>query len=216
MEDPLIKLFKSKPSVLELLGRVWEILYIEGSTPDIGKRRENFVRELLKEEFGLQIKTAPPLEREWDFSVAIEGKERKYNFKTTEEISTLKVAWNGFPSKERIEKFRFENPILYVVGDKKEKAISVCVFELDDLEELKKEMGTEMWWIPKSGTNPRGFGINTQAVRRLIEKAKRKGNFVAVKYKPVDVKTIESRYWKSWYEMLKKLALETQCKSFNG
>ncbi len=34
--DPLIQLLKNRLDILILLGRMWDILYIEGSTPDIG------------------------------------------------------------------------------------------------------------------------------------------------------------------------------------
>jgi len=90
--DPLIQLLKSKPSVLDLLGRIWEILYIEGSTPDIGKRREHVIRIILEEELGLKVRPAPSMEREWDFSVVIGGEERKYSLKTAEVVTTIKVA----------------------------------------------------------------------------------------------------------------------------
>jgi len=206
--DPLIQFLKSRPNVLELLGRIWEILYIEGSSPDIGKRRENVVQEALKEELGLKVNPAPSMEREWDFSVLIEGEERKYNLKTTENITTVKVAWNGYPSMERALRFQFNYPILYITGNRREKEISVYVFEVEDLEELKKEMKDDMWWIPKSGTNPRGFGIKAEAVKRLIEKARNKGNFMSMKYQRIDIDSIKEKYWKSWYSMLKKLALE--------
>jgi len=119
--DPLIQILKNKPEVLDLLGRIWEILYLEGSTPDIGKRREHVIRIMLEEEFGLKVNQAPPMEREWDFSIIIEGTERKYSLKTTEKITTVKVAWNGFPSLERARRFKFEYPILYVTGNRKER-----------------------------------------------------------------------------------------------
>ena len=205
--DPLIQILKNKPEVLDLLGRIWEILYLEGSTPDIGKRREHVIRIMLEEEFGLKVNQAPPMEREWDFSIIIEGTERKYSLKTTEKITTVKVAWNGFPSLERARRFKFEYPILYVTGNRKEGKISIYVFELDDLEKLKEEMGDDMWWIPKSGTNPRGFGLNAKSIKNLIEKAKEKGNFVEANYQHVDVNAIEEKYWKMWYNLLKKLAL---------
>jgi len=41
----------------------------------------------------------------------------------------------------------------------------------------------------------------------LIEKAKKKGNFITAKYQYVNVNTIKERYWKAWYSMLKRLAL---------
>ena len=61
--DPLIQILKNKPEVLDLLGRIWEILYLEGSTPDIGKRREHIIRVMLEEEFRLKVNQAPPIER---------------------------------------------------------------------------------------------------------------------------------------------------------
>ena len=57
-KDPLIQFLKNKPAVLDLLGRIWEILYLEGSTPDIGKRREHVIRVMLEEEFGLKVNPA--------------------------------------------------------------------------------------------------------------------------------------------------------------
>ncbi|MHA1712178.1 MAG: hypothetical protein ACTSUS_09015 [Candidatus Freyarchaeota archaeon] len=206
--DPLIQLLKKKPMVLDLLGRIWEILYIEGSTPDIGKRREHVIRVMLEEEFKLKVKPAPPMEREWDFSVMIGEQEKKYSLKTTETITTVKVAWNGFPSIERARRFKFKYPILYVTRNRKKMKISLYVFEVDDLEELKMEMGDDMWWIPKSETNPRGFGINTTAIKTLIEKAEKKGNFITINYQHVNINAIREKYWKMWYNMLKKLALE--------
>jgi len=207
--DPLIQLLKNKPTVLDLLGRIWEILYIEGSTPDIGKRREHVIRVMLEEEFKLKVKPAPPMEREWDFSVMIGEQEKKYSLKTTETITTVKVAWNGFPSIERARRFKFKYPILYVTGNRKKGKISLYVFEVDDLEELKMEMGDNMWWIPKSGTNPRGFGINTIAIKTLIEKAEKKGNFITINYQHVNINAIREKYWKMWYNVLKNLALES-------
>ncbi|RSN77411.1 hypothetical protein D6D85_02675 [Candidatus Methanodesulfokora washburnensis] len=206
--DPLVRLLKSRPDVLELLGRIWEILYIEGSSPDIGKRREDVIREMLREEFGLEVKSAPPTEREWDFSVIIEGKENKYSLKTTEDIAVIKVAWNGFPSIDRARKFQFKCPILYITGSRREREVSIYVFEIDDLEELREEMKDEMWWIPGGETNPRGFGIKAEAVRRLMEKARNKGNFVSVNYNPININIVKERYWRIWYNVLKKLALE--------
>jgi hypothetical protein len=207
--DPLITLLKSKPEVLELLGRIWEMLYIEGSTPDIGMRRQNVIQEMLREELGLEVNPAPSMERDWDFSISIGGEERRYSLKTTEEITTLKVAWNGFPSIERARRFKFKHPILYVTGDRKERKISIYVFEVEDLEELKKTMGDNMWWIPRSGTNPRGFGIKVKAIEELIKKARERGNFVTIRYQPINVESIREKYWRSWYNILKKLALES-------
>ena len=207
--DYIIQLLKSRPETLELLGRLWEILYIEGSTPDIGKRREHIIRTLLEMEFGLKVIPAPPMERDWDFQVILdENRRQSYSLNTTETITTLKVAWNGFPSLERARKFEFKYPILYVTANRKEKEISVYVFEIEDLEFLKMEIGDDIWWIPRSGTNPRGFGINTQSVKRLMEMAKAKGNAITKKYTPINMESLKREYWKKWYNLLKDLALK--------
>jgi len=96
---------------------------------------------------------------------------------------------------------------MYITGNRKEKEIAVYVFEPEDLNKLKEELGDDMWWIPRSGTNPRGFGINSHAVKRLIEKAVEKSNYIRTKYKPIDVNSIANNYWRSWYNVLKNLAL---------
>jgi len=206
--DFLIRLLKSKPDVLKLLGRMWDVLYIEGSTPDIGIRRQHLLCIMLEEELGLKVTQAPSLEREWDISIMIEGEERKYSLKTTERISVIKVAWNGFPSIERARRFQFKYPILYISGNRIEKKISIYVFEVNDLEGLKNEIGDSMWWIPKSETNPRGFGININALKILMTKAKEKGNFMEIEYQPVDLNIIKKKYWKTWYNALKNLISE--------
>ncbi len=203
--DYIIQLLRSRPDTLEILGRLWEILYIEGSTPDIGKRREHIIRMLLETEFGIKITPAPPMERDWDFQIIVnENKRLFYSLKTSETITTLKVAWNGFPSLERARRFEFKYPILYITANRKEKETSVYVFEVEDLESLKMEIGDDIWWIPRSGTNPRGFGINTKSVRRLIEIAEAKGNAIHKKYTPVDIESLEKEYWKKWYNLLKE------------
>jgi hypothetical protein len=187
---------------------MWDVLYIEGSTPDIGIRRQHLLCIMLEEELGLKVTQAPSLEREWDISIMIEGEERKYSLKTTERISVIKVAWNGFPSIERARRFQFKYPILYISGNRKEKKISIYVFEVNDLEGLKNEIGDSMWWIPKNETNPRGFGININALKILMTKAKEKGNFMEIEYQPVDLNIIKKKYWKTWYNALKKLISE--------
>ncbi|MEM2727301.1 MAG: ThaI family type II restriction endonuclease [Archaeoglobaceae archaeon] len=205
--DKLIQILKNKLEALELLGRFWEMLYIEGSTPDIGKRRENIIRAFLEIELGVKVISAPPMERDWDFQVVfIDGGTQTYSLKTTENITTLKVAWNGFPSIERARKFEFKYPILYVSANRHTKEISVFVFDLEDLNSVKIELGDEMWWIPRSGTNPRGFGINTRALKLLIQKAEAKGNAITKKYSAIDIKSIEREYWVKWYYLLRELA----------
>jgi hypothetical protein len=37
--DPLVQLLKNRLDILILLGKMWDILYIEGSTPDIGIKK---------------------------------------------------------------------------------------------------------------------------------------------------------------------------------
>jgi hypothetical protein len=187
---------------------MWDVLYIEGSTPDIGIRRQHLLCIMLEEELKLKVAQASPLGREWDISIIIEDEERKYSLKTTERISVIKVAWNGFPSIERARRFQFKYPILYISGNRKEKRISIYVFEVDDLEGLKNEIGDDMWWLPRRGTNPRGFGINTKTLKILMSKAKEKGNFMEIEYQPVDLNIIKEKYWKTWYNALKKLILE--------
>ena len=205
--DPLIKLFRQRIDTLELLGRVWELLYIEGNAPDVGKRRENFIKLLLRYEFGLEVESAPDTERSWDFKVKIGEQWYTYSLKTTERPTTVKVAWNGFPSWERAESFSFDYPILYVTGDRSAKRIDVYVFTPSLIDRVRTSMGRNFWWMPKGGTNPRGFGISTKAVRRLMEEAEKEGNHVGKKYTPVrDLRQAVEGYWEGWYNLLKKLA----------
>ncbi len=96
-----------------------------------------------------------------------------------------------FHSLERARKFEFKYPILYVTANRKEKVISAYVFEIEDLESIKREIGDNIWWIPKSGTNPRGFGINTRSVKRLIEIAKAKDNAITTKYMPINMERLK-------------------------
>jgi len=205
--DPLIRLFKQRLDAIELLGRVWELLYIEGSAPDIGKRRENFIKLLLRYEFGLEVESAPDTERSWDFKVKIGSHWYTYSLKTTEKPATVKVAWNGFPSWERAELFSFEYPMLYVTGNRSTKKIDMYVFTPTLINRIRDDMGRDFWWIPKNNTNPRGFGISVKAIRRLMEEAKREGNHVGKHYKPVvDLRQAVEGYWRGWYQLLKRLA----------
>ncbi|MDI9641915.1 MAG: ThaI family type II restriction endonuclease [Archaeoglobales archaeon] len=97
-----------------------------------------------------------------------------------------------FSQIERARKFEFKYPILYVSANRHTKEISVFFFDLEDLNSVKIELGDEMWWIPRSGTNPRGFGINTRALKLLIQKAEAKGNAITKKYGAIDIKSRES------------------------
>ncbi|MDW8359328.1 MAG: hypothetical protein RMK31_01935, partial [Candidatus Caldarchaeum sp.] len=162
--DELLGLLKAKTDVLKLLGQMWELLYIESKSPDVGIRRENLVRLLLRKEIGLEVEPAPPMERSWDFKVIIGEREKFYSLKTAEGPSAIKVAWNGFPSMQRARRHQFVHPILYIKNDRKRNEISVAVFDVSDLETVQREMGNAMWWMPRGGTNPRGFGISSRAV----------------------------------------------------
>lgn len=206
--DPLIRLMRSKVEALRLLGSAWDVLYVEGSALDVGKRRENFLKLLLRKEFNVEVREAASTERGWDFSVLIEGTERKYSLKTSDEVGIIKVAWDGFPSIEKAESYHFEAPILYVVRDRDRAEISLYVFELEDIEQVKKELGNDFWWIPRSGTNPRGFGLRTLSVKRLIELSKSKENYVSACYKPINPAEISSDYWEGWYQLVRRLALK--------
>jgi len=205
--DLLIRLFKQRPDTLELLGRVWELLYIEGRAPDVGKRRENFIKLLLKYEFGLEVESAPDTERSWDFRVRVGSQWRTYSLKTTERLAIVKVAWNGFPSWERVESFSFEYPILYVTGDSSVKKIDIYVFTPMLISRVRDDMSRDFWWVPSSSTNPRGFGISTRAIRRLMMEAMREGNHVGKTYRPISgLEQAVEDYWRGWYHLLKKLA----------
>lgn len=206
--DPLIKSLRERPDVLKILGSAWDILYIEGRAPDVGKRRENLLKLLFEKELGLKVSVAPSTERGWDISVTIGGEERRYSIKTSDQRGVIKVAWNGFPSIDKARKYEFKAPILYVIRERSENKISVFVFELEDIEKLRKELGDEMWWVPKSETNPRGFGLSNKAVEKLIDIVKEKGNCVSCTYKPVNIKNIVKDYWDGWYNLVKGLVLK--------
>lgn len=171
---------------------------------------------MLKKEFGLTIIQAPGTEREWDFKIIFkDGKERYYNLKTTEGYTTVKLAWDGFPTVDRILGFEFHYNILYVVGNKQEHTIEISIIDIDDLKEIQKKTTektlSEYWWIPKSGTNPRGFGLNTKTVKSLVEKSKIKGNYIKTTYDPIPtskIKKLKDKYFEEWYELIKRIAME--------
>lgn len=205
--DPLIQIFNNNRSLLELLGRVWELLYIEGSSPEIGKRRENFIIMMLKYELKLDVERAPPTEPQWDFKVKIHGKWHYYNLKTTERISTIKVAWNGFPSPNRILSYKFKYPILYISVSRENGQLLMCVFRVNNINKVLSEKGIEFWQIPRQGTNPRGFGIRTSSIRQLIDLAHNEGNCIFYYYNKIEnIEEIANLYWKEFYNLLKRLA----------
>lgn len=87
--------------------------------------------------------------------------------------------------------------------------VSISVFDLDDIERLRNELGNNFWWIPKSETNPRGFGLTSIAVEKLLEAAKEKGNHITIEYTPIkNVERIVAEYWERWYHLVKDLVLK--------
>ncbi|MDK2783929.1 MAG: hypothetical protein PWQ32_1518 [Thermococcaceae archaeon] len=219
-KDPIMLLFKKNSKTLELLGRAWDVFYFEGKSPDVGKRRENFIVQMLRKEFHLNVEQAPDTEREWDFKIILDdGSERYYSLKTTEGYSTVKVAWDGFPSEERILGFEFHYNIMYVVRDKEKHTIEISIIDVEDLKKMQDEIRKDLsklkkyWWIPKSGTNPRGFGLYPSTIKQLIESAKRKENYIKHEYKPLPQSKLEqlrNKYFEEWYELIKKIALESE------
>jgi len=87
------------------------------------------------------------------------------------------------------------------------KKIDIYVFTPTLISKVRDDMGRDFWWIPRGGTNPRGFGISTRAVRRLMSEAEKEGNHVGKIYNPiVDFEQVTENYWRGWYYLLKKLA----------
>ncbi len=204
MVDPLIQRMRENKRFLELLERVWGIFYFEGSGPDIGIRRENFIKEAIREELNLDIVERPSLERQIDFHIKFDD-ERSYSLKTMERLGTLKVAWNSYPDIERLKEaarsFKFKTPILFVYGG------GICVFDVEDIERVRRELGFEgFWWIPRRETNPRGFGIRREALERLIEIAKRKNNHIEISPIRIEDEELRREYFKRWYQFMKDFA----------
>lgn len=196
--DPLISLLKRQRDVVEFIARGFKILSHIIKTPDVGKRRQELFIITLKKKFS-NVEEAGELEREVDFYLIVDDKKKPYSLKTVSNLSQLKVAWNGFPSKERIDKFQFTCPIVYI-----EEKEGLFVFELEDIESVKRELGFEnFWWIPKSNTNPRGFGISRKAVKRLKEIAKSKDNYIH--FPSINEKIDRGDFMEAFYEMMEKL-----------
>lgn len=189
----------------KLIGVVWDLLYIEGRRPDVGVRREHFVRTILKKELGYHITTTPELDRQLDFLVEIEGKQHPISVKTLEKIGVLKVAWDGHPSRDRAEEFVFNIPILFLTRSGR----GFYLIDLDDIKQVRAELPFDDFWQTfedRSG-NPRGFGIKGRAVRGLMEIAEEKGNFVEVPFQEIAVdEKIKELYFNKWYNMLLEIA----------
>jgi len=230
-KDVIIQLFEKKRDALDLLGKAWEILYFEGNSPDVGKRRENFIIEMLREEFGLNVEQAPDTEKEIDFKIQIGNRWKKYSLKTMElkpretkrgkryDYSNVKMAWDGFPDKKNAVKkiltFNFDYDLLLVIGNREEHTISMAIIRSSDLKKIQAECKTDpdkvdkYWWIPNANTNPRGFGLRGKTIKALLENAKSRGDFITYTYKPLPKDKIEKlkrQYFKDWYALIKKIA----------
>jgi hypothetical protein len=220
MPDPLIQLFRGKPEALTLLGRAWEVFYFEGNAPDVGKRRENFIIEMLREEFGLDVEQAPDTEKEWDFIVNFTNPpmRKKYSLKTSEKFTNVKMAWDGFPDEEhairKILNFNFGYDLMYVIGNREKHKIAMAVIESHQLRNIQTicrndpSKVKDYWWIPKSGTNPRGFGLKRGTIKRLVENAKRNGNYLETTYPPLPADRIEElkrKYHEGLYKLIKEI-----------
>lgn len=207
MPNFIINKICNKPEFLELVERVWNIIYIEGSSPDIGRRRENFVKLALK--YALGLTTEPPeheMERQLDFYLVEGEKRHPYSFKSTDS-HTLKVAWDGNVTEERLANFVFTTPILMLYASStKIRESGFYLFEVDDLTLTKFKLGDNFWSMPGQETNPRGFGVTGKSLAMLLELAKEKGNFVKVNLGRGKVD--EEKYWAQWYAFMTKVAEE--------
>ncbi|MEN2975380.1 MAG: hypothetical protein ABDH32_07390 [Candidatus Caldarchaeales archaeon] len=196
--DSLICLLKDRQDVVEFLARGFKVLGEVIKTPDVGVRKQElFIATLNK--LGVVEEPGEQLGRKVDFYLCIGEEKKAYSFKTAKDVEVVKVAWNGFPSKERVKRFKFKSPIVYVIEE------GIYVFELDDIESVKKELNfNKFWWIPSNKTNPRGFGIKRGAVEKLVQKAVEKGNYIA--FPKVSGEITRERYLDAFYEMVAKLA----------
>jgi len=206
MPDPLIERIKGNVRFQELISKAWDIFYIEGRRPEVGVRRENFIKMAIQKELGLRLESAPSLERQVDFYVIISGRRRPYSLKTMESVGTMKVAWDSYPDVERLREaarcFEFKAPILFFHRE------GIYVFEVEDIERVRRELGFDGFWaIPRRDVNPRGFGIKGRALRRLMEIAREKGNFVRLTPVRLDLDKVRGAYLEGWYELIKRLVL---------
>jgi len=197
--DPLIALLRSQNKVLEFLAKGFKVLSDVIKTPDIGIRRQELFIATLKKH-GVIEEIQEQLGREEDFYLISEARRQAYSLKTAKSVGIIKVAWNGFPSAERVKNFQFTCPIVYVTKE------GIYVFELNDIESVKREMKfDEFWWIPTGG-NPRGFGISKKAVEKLVTKAKEKDNYIPLpSIREITAQISRGDYLDAFYEMVKML-----------
>jgi hypothetical protein len=197
---------KQSPDFLNLIGRMWSVFNIEGTTPDVGKRRENFVRIALEKELGFKLqRPETELQRQIDFFIIEKNVKSPYSFKSTTS-HTIKVAWDGNVTEDRLRHFSFKNPILLLYKSKDEKRLSgFYVFDVDDLNSVMQQMGKNFWPTINPLSNPRGFGPSGKALTRLLEIAVQKKNFVEVNFPRITVD--EEKYWTEWYNFMKGVLL---------
>ena len=114
--------------------------------PDIGRRRENFVRLALKYDIGLDIKESErEMDRQLDFYYVEGGEQHPYSFKSTCS-HTLKVAWDGNVTQDRLDRFEFTTPILMLYeSNTKIRSHGFYLFEVEDLNRVKSELGESFW-----------------------------------------------------------------------
>ncbi|WP_296903982.1 hypothetical protein [Thermotoga sp.] len=98
---------------------------------------------------------------------------------------------------------------------KDEHKVKICVINSKALSSIQKEIEKypskleEHWWIPKTNTNPRGFGLKKKTVKKLVEESKNSGNYLEIDYKPFteeEKARAKKEYFENWYELIKAIA----------
>lgn len=221
--DFMIEVLRRNVLPLKAFGRAWQLLYeIYGgrAPPDIGKIREQIFIKMLEEEYLLKVLECQPTEREADVVIYFEnGSEVTYSIKSSEvcvrenglpSAVPVKVAWDNFPTDDKKSRFVFRYDILLLLGSKRHNKLFVVVLKKEDLNSMKTRLGYEQFFTKtKADKNPRGFGIKGSVVRKLIDEARKKGNFIGVEYPPIseDIKaSFRSKYLRTMYDCIFGLA----------
>lgn len=229
-KDPLIAVLEKNVKPLKLFCVVWQLLYqiySDGrASPDIGKLREQLFIHMLRKEYGLKVYEHASTEREADITIyfndetkktySIKSKEVKMTKKSLSITGTVKVAWDNFPTEDRIAAFTFHYDILLLLGSKEAHKLFIVVLDVDTLNTMKKEKGYRRFFtIPRSDRNPRGFGIKGLVTKELVEKAKEQGNFISVECPPLSEREKQFRdtYLDRVYEIFFEKAKEVCMKS---